>query len=167
MERRDGQAFEIIYTTPKGAYDFWKSHKDDAAGLWDVAKILYDRNGTIRKLKLKTEKTLAAGKKPIDSFQLGQFRFDAEDQIKYAEATFKTDPITASLILANKIFALTELFFDIRQKWTPAPKQRLAAIKKISPRFSLLLKKLYQDKVSFQEKIKVAKKIVPVVFGTD
>jgi predicted nucleotidyltransferase len=30
VEYRNKQAFEIIYTTEKGAFDFWESHKDDA-----------------------------------------------------------------------------------------------------------------------------------------
>ena len=53
VEHRNGQPFEIIYTTEKGAFDYWESHKDDAAGLWEVAKILYDKNGAIEQLKNK------------------------------------------------------------------------------------------------------------------
>jgi len=139
VEYRDGQAFEIIYTTEKGAFEYWESHKDDAAGLWTIAKILFDKNGTVERLKTKIKNVLDAGKKPIDEYQLGQFRFDAKDQLKYVENILATDPTTANLILSNKVFALTELFFDIRQMWTPAPKQRLAEIQKISPDFYALL----------------------------
>ena len=46
IEYHDGQAFEIIYTTSTGALAYWESHIDDAAGLWAVAKILYDKDGT-------------------------------------------------------------------------------------------------------------------------
>lgn len=164
VEHRNGQVFEIIYTTEKGALDFWGSHKDDAAGLWEVAKVLYDKDGTIERLKCKTKQVLNAGKKAIDEYQLGQFRFDAEDQLKYVESILTSDPTTANFILTNKIFSLTELFFDIRQIWTPAPKQRLVEIQKISPDFYALLKEFYQEHTTLKGKLETAKKIVPIVF---
>ena len=164
VEHKDGQVFEIIYTTEKGAFDYWESHKDDAAGLWAVAKILFDKDGTIERLKTKITEVLDAGKKQIDEYQLRQFRFDAEDILKYVEGIIASDPVSANLILTNKIFALTELFFDIRQIWTPAPKQRLSEIQKISPDFYALLEKFYQEQIILKDKLEVAKKIVPVVF---
>jgi len=85
VEYHDGQAFEIIYTTAEGALAYWESHIDDAAGLWAVAKILYDKDGTIGKLKNEIEQVLAKGKNPIDEYQLGQYRFDAKDTLKYVE----------------------------------------------------------------------------------
>lgn len=165
VEHRNGQAFEIIYTTEKGAFHYWESHKDDAAGLWAVAKILFDKDGTIERLQTKITEVLNAGKKPIEEYQLGQFRFDAEDQLKYVDSILASDPTTANLILTNKVFALTELFFDIRQIWTPAPKQRLAEIQKISPDFYALLKEFYQEQITLKNKLETAQKIVPLVFG--
>lgn len=164
VEHRDGQAFEIIYTTEKGALEYWENHKDDAAGLWAVAKILLDKDGTIERLKNNIKEVLDTGKTPIDEYQLGQFRFDAEDQLKYVESIFADDPTTANLILTNKIFGLTELFFDIRQIWTPAPKQRLAEIQKISPDFYTLLKRVYQEQITLKDRVDAAKEIIPVVF---
>lgn len=163
VEQRDGQDFEIIYTTENGAFEYWESHKDDAAGLWAVAKVLYDKDGTIEALKNKIQKVLNEGKRPVDTYQLGQFRFDADDILKYVEGIVETDPTTANLILSNKVFALTELFFDIRQKWTPAPKQRLAQIKEISLEFHTLLVEFYSDK-NLKERLEIANKIVPIIF---
>lgn len=164
VEHRNGQAFEIIYTTEKGALDYWESHKDDAAGLWAVAKILYDKDGIIKQLQNKIKEVLDVGKKAIDEYQLGQFRFDSEDQLKYVESILASDPTTANLMLTNKIFALTELFFDIRQIWTPAPKQRLAEIQKISPDLYSLLQQFYQEQIPLKDKLGIAKKIVPTIF---
>lgn len=164
VEHRDGQAFEIIYTTEKGAFDYWESHKDDAAGLWAVAKILFDKDGTIEGLKTKIKEVLDAGKKPIDEYQLEQFRFDAEDTLKYVENILASDPTTANLILTNKIFGLTELFFDIRQIWTPAPKQRLSKIKELSPELYSLLEQFYRDTISTKEKLEIAKKIILIIW---
>ncbi len=165
VEYKDGQVFEIIYTTEKGAFDYWESHKDDAAGLWAVARILFDKDGTIERLKTSIAKILSVGKEPIDEFQLGQFRFDAEDILKYVENILVSDPTSANLILTNKVFTLTELFFDIRQIWTPAPKQRLAEIKKISPEFYMLLNEFYKQHNDMKDKLEVVKKIITIVFS--
>jgi predicted nucleotidyltransferase len=51
VEYRGEQAFEIIYTTEKSALDYWDSHKDDCAGLWGVAKVLYDKDGSVKRLQ--------------------------------------------------------------------------------------------------------------------
>jgi len=164
VEHRNEQAFEVIYTTEKGALDYWESHKDDAAGLWEVAKILHDKDGTIERLQNKIKEVLDAGKKPIDESQLGQLRFDAEDQLKYVESVLASDPTTANLILTNKIFALTETFFNIRQMWIPAPKQRLEKIQEISPEFYSLLETFYQEPTDLKDKLEIGKKIVPIIF---
>lgn len=165
IEKRGNQVFEIIYTTSQSALDYWKSHLDDAAGLWAVAKVLYDKDGTIKQLKEEIEEVLQKGKKQIDDFQLGQFKFDAEDQIKYVEAVMNDDATTANFILNNKVFSLTELFFDIRQEWTPAPKQRLAKIKEINPEYHSLLEQFYAGNLELEQKIEVAKKMVPIIFS--
>ena len=165
VEEHDGQIFEIIYTTAKSAFDFWENNKDDAANLWEVAQIVFDRKGDVEKLKGEAEEMIAKGKKEIDKFQKGQFRFDSEDQIHYAEEIYKTDKTTANLILMNKVFSLTELFFDLQQLWTPAPKQRLDKIKELNPKLYELLENFYLDDTSFEEKVSIAKEIVLVVFG--
>ncbi len=165
IERRDGQIFEIIYTTEKSAFDFWNNHKDDCAGLWQGAKILFDRDGGIEKLKEKVEKEiLEKGKKEINNKQLEQLLFDVNDQLDYADRIFKENRTTAYLILTNKIFSLTELFFDIRQLWTPAPKQRLQKIDEINSGLYKLLEDFYSEKNDFHQKMEIARKIVDKVF---
>jgi predicted nucleotidyltransferase len=163
VEYREEQVFEIIYTTATGALAYWKSHIDDAAELWAVAKILYDKDGTIAHLKNKIQKVLDKGKKPIDEYQLRQFRFDAEDTLKYVENILEANPTTANLILTNKVFTLTELFFDIRQLWIPAPKQRIVKIKELSPDLYALLSEFYSDK-NLKERLEIAKSILYLMF---
>jgi predicted nucleotidyltransferase len=163
VEYHEGQAFEIIYTTATGALAYWESHIDDAAGLWAVAKVLYDKDETIAKLKKEIQQVLDKGKKPMYEYQLAQFRFDAEDTLKYVEYIVNSDPTTAGLILNNKVFNLTELFFDIRQLWIPAPKQRMEQIKEISPDLYNLLTEFYSRK-DFKERLETAKSIVSLVF---
>jgi len=165
VEYNNTQAFEIIYTTEKLAFEFWENHKDDCAGLWEVAKVLYDKDRTIERLQTKVEEMLRAGKKPYDTWQLGQVRFDVEDQLGYVEHELSNDPVTANFILYNKVFALTEVFFDLRQQWTPAPKQRLSKIKNVSMEFYALLEQFYRDDVTIKDKLHIARMMIPVVFN--
>lgn len=164
VENKNGQVFEIIYTTEKGAFDFWESNKDDAFGIWSVAKILYDRDGKIQGLKERIADVLSVGKKEINNLQLEQFRFDAEDLTGYVEEVLDSDPLTAKLLIFNKVFSLTEMFFDIRQIWTPAPKQRLLKIKEINPNFYDLLEAFYSDNIALTDRIKIVRQIIPIVF---
>jgi predicted nucleotidyltransferase len=131
VEYKDGQAFEIIYTTGTKAMDFWKNNKDDSSNLWKVAKILYDSDGSVDKLREEIQDILKRGKEPINKHQLEQFRFSAEDTIKSVEVTMGEDPSTANLVLSKTVLTLTEQFFDVRMMWTPAPKQRLSEIKSL------------------------------------
>lgn len=164
VENKNCQVFEIIYTTEKGAFDFWESNKDDAFGLWSVAKILYDRDGKIQELKERITDVLNVGKKEINNLQLEQLRFDAVDLTSYVEEIAHSDPLTAKLLIFNKVFSLTEMFFDIRQIWTPTPKQRLLKIKEMNPNFYDLLEAFYSENTTLTDKIKTAKQIIPVVF---
>ena len=164
VEYHSGQVFEIIYTTETSAYDYWISDIDGAAGLWGVAKVLFDKNGAIERLKTKIQQVLDTGKKAIEEHQIRQLHFDSDDQIKYVERIADIDQTSANLILHNKIYALSELFFDIRCIWTPAPKQRLAEILKINSNFYILLEQFYQDQTSFKAKVEIAKKIVAIIF---
>ena len=51
VETHDGQALA-----------YWESHRDDAAGLWSVAKILFDRDGTVERLRVDVQRFLQDGK---------------------------------------------------------------------------------------------------------
>jgi hypothetical protein len=107
---------------------------------------------------------LNVGKKEINNLQLEQLRFDAVDLTSYVEEIAHSDPLTAKLLIFNKVFSLTEMFFDIRQIWTPAPKQRLLKIKEMNPNFYDLLEAFYSENTTLTDKIKTAKQIIPVVF---
>src|SRR5262245_59030572 len=105
---------------------------------------------------------LKVGKEQYDQYKLGQFKFDVEYQLKYVKSIMDNDPTSAKLILFNKVFALTELFFDIKQLWTPAPKQRLINIKNINPQLYDLLVEFYQE-TTLQQQINIAESIVTVI----
>ncbi|QQS60138.1 nucleotidyltransferase domain-containing protein [Candidatus Falkowbacteria bacterium] len=164
VEYKDKQAFEIIYTTEKSVADFWESHKDDCYGLWEVARILYDKDGIIERLKIKASEIIKQGKKVNDPYQVRQYKFSSEDEIGSVAKLTDKDSATANLVLFKTVYSLTELFFDLRQLWTPAPKQRMAKIKELSPEFYSLLFDFYKDKVSSQERIGLAQRMISLVF---
>lgn len=164
VEYRDGQAFEIIYTTADSAFAFWEDNKDDCANLWSVAKIVFDKDGSTQNLKEKAEQIINLGKKPIDEYQLGQFQFSSEDEIRAVETMFESNPVTGNLVLSKAVLGLTELFFNIRQEWTPAPKQRIIKIQEINQELYSTLEKFYQDGNTLKDKIEAAKEITKLVF---
>ena len=109
------------------------------------------------------QRFLQDGKKEINALHLEQLRFDYDDEIRYARAIAAEDPTSARLTLTNKVFALTGTFFDVRQEWTPPPKQRLAVIRDLSPDLYAVLCAFYQE-AGLQEKIDIAERMLPLVF---
>jgi predicted nucleotidyltransferase len=164
VEYRYNQAFEIIYITAKSALEFWQTNRDDCAGLWSVAKVLYDKDGTIRKLQEDAWKIINEGKKVIDSYQVKQFRFSVEDGVFVAESIMDKDFATANLLLQKNIIFLTELFFDLRQLWIPSAKLRLKEIEKIKPELHSLFVTFYDGETSLKCKIDNARNIINSVF---
>jgi predicted nucleotidyltransferase len=165
VEWSDGQLLEIIYVTERAAFEFWKNYRDDCAGFWEVAKILFDRDGTVARLENRVRTLLQEGKRAIDEHQLKQLRFDAEDQIAYAERVAESDPTTAGLVLTNKVLALTESYFDVHRIWTPAPKARAAKLGDLDAAAYQALQEFYAESASFPLKVRAARTLAQAVFG--
>ncbi len=164
VEKRANLAFEIIFTTEDQAMSFWRANPDDAAELWRTARILFDRNGTLQRLQNAGAEILSQGKAPLPAEQLAHIRFDIGDQLKAIEAFADRDPVTARLLLSAQMLQLTGLYFDIRQLWTPPPKQRLAVIKEIDGRLYDLIVKYYETP-SLSTQIDAFKSIVAIVLN--
>lgn len=160
VEYEDDHPIEITYVTPDAAVEFWSTHVDDCADLWSVAKILYSKGNVAEHLKESALTITAKGKSPIDEAKLTHLRFDNQDQLKAVEAIAKTDPATAHMILTKKVYDLTGILFDIRQAWTPAPKQRLEMIKSIDPQLHAKIYSFYSEDTNFKEKLTIAREIV-------
>lgn len=163
VEYVNKQAFEIIYTTEKSAIDFWKNEKDDCFGLWSVARVLYDKDETIERLKAEADKIIKDGKNPIDDYQREQYKFSAQDELFAVRSILETDPATANLIISRSVLSLGELFFDLRQMWTPAPKQILTKLKEVSPEISNLFERFYTTP-NIENKISIVDQIIPIIF---
>lgn len=164
VEYRDGQNFEIIYTTPELTLKFWQDKKDDCYNLWSVAKVLYDKDGTIEKLKAQAEAMIKDGKAKMDESQRGQLQFSAMDEIAAVESLAGKDEVAANLLLNHVVFTLTTQFFDLRQLWTPAPKQRVEKIKELKPQMHTELVKFHQAETTIQDNIATARRMVSLTF---
>ncbi|MFN3188284.1 MAG: nucleotidyltransferase domain-containing protein [Candidatus Paceibacteria bacterium] len=164
-EKVGNQNFEIIYTTADSALEYWKQKPDDAANLWEVAKILFDRYGKVSEIKLSILNFLSTGKKLIDEKSKAQLRFSAEDTLLSVKSLRVTNPATAMLVLEKTVLTLTEQYFDLKQLWTPAPKQRILKIKELDPDFYSLLNNYYSESVKLERKIELAGKITTLVFA--
>jgi hypothetical protein len=163
VEFREGQAFEMVYTTEQGAIEYWQSNPNDAVELWKVAKILFDRDGTVARLQQAGKEIKEKGKQALTTDQYEHFKFDVHDQLKAITELTGSDPTSAKMLLSIKVIQLMELFFDIRQLWTPPPKQRLAVIKAMNQTLYDLIERYYGEQ-SLPEQIKIVKSIVPIVF---
>lgn len=165
VQTHDGQLFEIIYVTEDAAFEFWKNNRDDCAGVWEVAKPLFDRDGTVVHLEGRVRTLLQEGKPAIDERRLGQLRFDAEYQVAFADRVSESDPTTAGLVLTNMVFALTELYFDVHRLWTPAPKARVAQLRERDPRAYRALQEFYGERTTLKARVQAARDLVDAIFG--
>ena len=164
VEYRGSQAFEIIYTTETAALSYWAAHRDEAAAMWDVAKVLYDADGTMSRLATGARAVLAEGKPALDDARIASLRFDVEDQLRHVAHVAATDPATAQLLLANKVFGLTATVFDIRGHWTPPPKQRLAALDALDPDLAIAVRRFYTEP-ALANRLELARSIAERVFA--
>lgn len=165
VEYWDAQVFEVTYTTEQGARDYWQANPDDAVELWSVAQVLFDRNGTIARLQQFAQQIKEHGKSPLTPDVYAHFKFDAYDQVKAIASLAASDPVTARMLLFAELFHLTELFFDIRQWWTPPPKQRLALIKDRNKALYTFISRLYNEH-TLTEQINIMRSIITIVFDT-
>ena len=164
VEYSDFLVFEITYTTPEKAVDYWQNNPDDCYWLWKSGKVVFDRDGTVKRLEEEAQNIINKGKKPLEDTQIKHLHFDAIDQIKAAKKLAEKDISTANLILTQKVFKLVELFFNLRQEWTPPPKQIIAGVEKNSEELSNLLKQFYRPKQEFNNKLELAEKITRIIF---
>lgn len=168
VEYRDGQAFEVVYTTVQGAKDFYKTALDSAHRFWAVAKILFDRDGRIQELKKFVEELTSKGKEPLNRETQEHFSFDAQDQIRFARAAHaKGEVASANLILSSKVAALAEIYFDTIGEWRPAPKQLFDEIKKRNGELHKYFSMFYSDGINFEQKVATASDIIAVIFKSN
>lgn len=129
VETRDGQAFEMVYSSPDKARQFYEANPNDAVQQWTDGKIVYDPKGEMEKMKEFVSAIKEKGKPQMDTKKRRHLQFDAEDKVRAVEAMQQKDVATANLQLSRLGNEVLELYFDLRQLWTPAPKQQLGYLR--------------------------------------
>jgi hypothetical protein len=166
VEYQEEIAFEITYTTEQGAIKYWQENPDDCVDLWNTAIVIFDRDGTIDRLRLKAKEIEGKGKEGLDDIKRNYFTFEVRDQINAVKTLASTNPTTANMLLSNKVFQLIELYFDLRRLWRPAPKQFMEVLQAVDIEFAQLVTEFYSSGTSLERKIVVAEKITGIVFDT-
>jgi hypothetical protein len=163
-EYLEDQAFEIIYTTEKAAIEYWQSHKADGVGLWNVGKILYDRDGTGERLRQYGQSLCTELPSQLDESQVVHARFDFEDSLKAINSIKGHDAATASLLVHKKVADSIEVFFGLKRTWSPAPKQQLQTIREQDLVLAGFLDRFYTE-TNLDGKINLANNISAHIFG--
>jgi predicted nucleotidyltransferase len=165
VEERDGRNFEFVYSSPEASRAFAERRPDDYVTMWDDARILFDRDGDLEKLREHAKNLRKRGKVVPDERTVMHRHFDAEDQLKAVRSLRNSDPATAALVLHRLLEGLGQLYFDLRGEWTPAPKERLRRIRELEPELSAALDTFYAT-CAFDKKIAAAEDVVNRVLGS-
>lgn len=160
---KDGQIFEMVYASLADAKSFYEHNPNDAVQQWNDGQIVYDKNGVMKELQTFVYHLRDRGKPTLDKKKVAHFKFDKEDKISALESLKNTDFATANLYLQNLALETLALYFDLRQIWTPAPKQRLKYLRKNDSTIGKLYDDFYLSQ-NFDQQLSIVKEIVRILF---
>ena len=161
---RDGQTFEMVYASFDLAKDFYASHPNDAVQQWTDGKIVYDPDGQMIEIQKFVDIIRDQGRSPLTEKQIHHLRFEKADKLSAVEYLKDKDLPTANLYLQSLCQELVELYFELHQLWTPAPKQRLKKLREIDKENADLFDTLFCSN-SFEKQLRNAKLVVQKLFG--
>ncbi len=164
IEERDGQFFELVYVTEADAEKYYLDNGDNAVRTWKIAQILFDNDGSAKRLKEIVDKIEKEGKQKISENELNHHKFEIEDSFRAISAVLKENSTEAYYLMDIKLVNLLELFFDVRGIWKPAPKQLLSVVKELDNELHNRVSEFYAEQ-SAKEKLAVLKYISQKVFG--
>lgn len=101
IENPNGVAIELVITTEEDARQFWSLNIDDCANIWSYAKVIFDKDGTIHRLKSFAEALISKCKPTINQERRSHLRFDSEDLVKAVTKISIKDPLAATLLLVG------------------------------------------------------------------
>lgn len=165
VEYHEGQAFEVVYETEEGARAFWDANGNDAFGLWQVAQVLHDQDGPGARLRSYGDRVLATRPPPPTAEHIAHAHFDAMDTLRAVEVLLESDPATAAVLTNRMVDTEVELFFRLRGEWTPPPKQRIDAVRRVDSALGGLVNRFHEAR-SPTERTEVASLIVERVFAS-
>jgi Nucleotidyltransferase domain len=165
VEERGHRHFEFVFSSPESTQAFGERRPDEYVKMWQEAQILLDKKGRIAQLRRAAEDLRVRGKALPDRRSIRHSRFDAEDQLRGVRSLRATDLPAAALVLHRHVEALTELFFDLAQEWTPPPKERLKRIRELNPAVAEAFDRFY-GLADVDEQMQAAEQVVWKLFKT-
>lgn len=165
VAERDGQEFELVHLSEATAMAYFSENRDSAVDTWSAAKILYDPDGSLARVRDHIAAIVAQGKPPLDPARTHYLKVAAEDRFRAVAGLAATNDAAARMLLFERLLNLVGTFFDVRQIWAPPPKRRLDAIASISPDLHALLTRIFCGDDSTTEKLRLAHLALPLVFG--
>jgi hypothetical protein len=163
VEKRGQRHFEFVFSSPQSTQAFGEKRPDEYVKMWHEAQILLDKEGRIAEFRRAAADLRARGKPRPDERSIRHRRFDAADQLRSIRNLQATDLPAATLVLHRHVEALTELFFDLTQEWTPPPKERLKIIRELDPAVAAAFDRFY-GAVNLDEKMRAAELVVQKLF---
>ena len=126
-------------------FDFTQTaeNRDAAADTWSSAKILYDPDGSLARLRDHVAAIVARGKPPLDPTRTHYLRVAAEDRFRAVAGLSASNDAAARMLFFERMLDLVGTFFDVRQIWAPPTKRRLDAIAWISAELHALLTRIF------------------------
>ena len=164
VAERDGQEFELVQLSEATATAYFSENRDAAVDTWSSAKILYDPDCSLARLRDHVAAIVAGGKPPLDPARTHYLRVAAEDRFRAVAALAAMNDAAARMLLFERMLDLVGTFFDVRQIWAPPTKRRLDAIASISAELHALLTRIFSGEDSTTEKLRLAQLTVPLVF---
>lgn len=164
VAERDGQEFELVHFSEATATAYFSENRDVAADVWSSAKIMYDPDGSLARVRDHVSAFLAQGKPPLDATRTHYLRAAAEDRFRAAAALATDNDAAARMLLFERLLDLVGTFFDVRQVWAPPTKRRLDAIAPISPELHALITRIFCADDTTTEKLRLAQLAIPLVF---
>jgi len=164
VEIRDGQVFEMVYASLDDAKSFYEKNPNDAVQQWTDGDIVYDPDGRMSELKDFVDLIKKHKKPKLAEKEIKHFQFDREDKVRAIEYFKEKDFSAANLQLDRLGQEMLEIYFDLHQLWTPAPKQRLEYLRDVDSDMAKLFDEFFtvQD---FEKRLEVIKVIVERVFS--
>jgi len=163
LERHDGKTYELLYASEKDALAFYAQNPDDCVTTWADAKIAFDKDGGLLRLRAYANLLRESGKISAAKSDIMHRKFEAEDKLNTLREIAKSDMSTAFMYLHELAGRLLEYRFNMIGHWTPPPKGRLSALRTVEPELAVLFDEFYSH-VSWDGKIEMFGKLIKRTF---
>lgn len=163
IEMVNGQAFEMVYSSKEAATTYYQNNPNNAVQQWRDLKVIYDPNNVFDELRTIVNKIEKQGKKKLTDKAIRHFRFDVDDRIRVIEYLKEQDFATANYFLSVLGDQAMSLYFDLRQIWTPPPKQRISYLREHDKKVAQLAEELFSERL-IAERIAAAKSLIDAIF---